>query len=46
MKFVRWYWNFAAAIGTAVIIVYAGSSIIEAANWVINTLQGLGESVR
>ena len=44
MKFVRIYWNCAAVLGTAVIILYAGDAIMEAAKWFITTLQSLGSS--
>lgn len=44
MKFVRIYWNLAAVLGTAVIIIYAGQSIIDVANWMVDTLQNLGRS--
>lgn len=44
MKFVKIYWNCAAGLGTAVIIIYAGQSIISAAQWLVMTLQNLGSS--
>lgn len=44
MKFVRIYWNLAAALGTAVIIVYIGEGIIDGAKWALETLQNLGSS--
>lgn len=44
MKFVRIYWNLAAVLGTAVIIIYAGDGIISGAKWFLTTLQGLGNS--
>lgn len=44
MKFVRIYWNIAAVLGTAVIIIYSGQSIIDIANWLVVTLENLGRS--
>jgi hypothetical protein len=44
VKLVRIYWNCAAALGTAVIIIYAGQSIIDVANWLVATLENLGRS--
>lgn len=41
MKFVRMYWNIAAVIGTIVIILYVGDTILEAARWVATTLEQL-----
>jgi hypothetical protein len=44
MKFVKIYWNCAAALGTAVIIIYAGDAVQATAVWVVTTLQNLGNS--
>jgi hypothetical protein len=40
MRFVRIYWNLAAGLGTAVIIVTAGQQLIEFSQWILQTLAG------
>lgn len=40
MKFVRIYWNLAATLGTAVIIVTGGQKIMEAAQFLLSLLAG------
>lgn len=44
MKFVRIYWNVAAVIGTVVIILYVGDTVVEAARWIATTLDQLANN--